>query len=235
MALPLASTLSDSISIKAKHTIIEESKSSTVVGIGPGISRNAETGQLVWELLPNLENKIIILVGAAIDSIILGLELINQKAEPSYAKDWFANNDHLLVLLLSRSQAMKLYSKVVASTEDIPFEEMASVITEQLSCFCVITSDQTIITAKDKLFLDYNNNFPKDVLAGDILNVLFGNLCSILAQNPNKPEEAILSAVYLFNKATSTAHSEIKNRALAPSDIIRFIPPTIKEIEKNFE
>ena len=77
MTLPLPETPAGSISTKAKDEIIKNSQDFDCAVIGPGLSQNAETMQLVWEIFFKIK-KPIILDADGLNAISLGFQVIKR-------------------------------------------------------------------------------------------------------------------------------------------------------------
>ncbi len=237
MTLELAETPSHSLAKKAEQMILDNARSCDVVIIGPGLSHNAETIQLIWELVFSIE-KPIILDADGLTALAKGIEVIFTRENEEFVDEYFRNRAGELIITphpgeaAKIASALKLDTKFTSSYIEKNKAEIASILAQRLHCTIVLKGhDTTIANYKGDLII---NRLGGTELAtagsGDVLSGIIG---SFVGQNPSNQFEAIATAVYLHGLSGKIAKGKIGERSLIASDIIRYLPEAIKEAENQ--
>ncbi|NIM46593.1 MAG: NAD(P)H-hydrate dehydratase [Candidatus Aenigmarchaeota archaeon] len=258
MTLPLPQTPTGSLSLKSYDQILEQVKSSDVVAIGPGLSKNSETVQLIWQLFFEIK-KPIILDAEGLGAISLGSKVIKKVKT---AKDVFSyllkrkfptvvtpHSGEMFRLLLSVDQ--KIFDKKKLSTEYIDKNklEIASKVADLFNFIVVLKGHETVIIQPSKLKQGLIGKLSRAPWTNIVVNktggpalatagtgdVLTGIIASFVAQNPKNIFEAVSTAVYLHGLAGDIAASKIGERSLVASDVIKYLPSAIKKAEEEIE
>jgi NAD(P)H-hydrate epimerase len=236
MTLALPQTHSGSLARAAKEQIAEQFRAVDLVLIGPGLSTNTETVQLIWELLPLL-NKPLVIDGDGLKALGYGIDAIRSKDGIEKVREYFANLKTKIIICAQTnniSQIMEALGeekpKCKADYINKHQGEIAEIICKKLGVTLILKGSETIIFGGKKLIInklpDYNGNiFNKEILSGIV--------SSFVAQNPTKPLEASAVAVYLDALAEKKAIAEAGTRPLVAHDIVRNLPQAIKESESQ--
>jgi hydroxyethylthiazole kinase-like uncharacterized protein yjeF len=239
MTLPLPSTPSGSIAKKAREEILEQISACDVLIIGPGLSTNAETVQLIWELVFEIE-KPIVLDADGITALAKGIEVLRSKESLEYLDEYLEKRKGELVITPHPGEAEKLIRAIKdedtfgkkhgAKYIESHKKELAPKLAEILRATIILKGHDTVISTKKGRVVVNRVGGPElgTSGSGDVLSGIVG---SFVAQNPDKIFEAICTAVYLHGKAGEIAKQKIGERSVVASDIIRYLPEAIKESE----
>jgi ADP-dependent NAD(P)H-hydrate dehydratase / NAD(P)H-hydrate epimerase len=235
MTLALPQTHSGSLAKKALEPIIGQLKSTDIVIIGPGLSTNTETVQLIWQLIREI-NKPIILDADGLKALAYGIDAIRSKEGKEGIMQFFKNLNPKLIITPHAGEASKILS-ALGSKKDISKAdyidkhktESAKTIFEAIGSLTVIKGHETTIFNGKKLIIDKIGG-PELATAGSG-DVLAGVIGSFVAQNPKKPFKATATAVYLHSLAGKIAKEHTTERSVTASDIIRYLPGAIKSSE----
>ena len=237
MTLALPETPSASLSKKSEPEIISHSKSCDVSVIGPGLSQNAETTQLLWQLVFELRIPIV-LDADGLYAITKGIEVIRKKEGVDFLTNYFQKRKNPLVLTPHQQEAANLLNSI--RTNEFPKNvsskfidehklEVAHFLSVALDTIVVIKGHDTVICEKDKNVIDKIGG-PELATAGSG-DVLSGIIGSFIGQNPKNIFEAVCTAVYLHSLSGKIARDKFTERSVIASDIIRFLPEAIKRTE----
>lgn len=235
MTLALPQTHSGSLAKKALEPIIGQLKSTDIVIIGPGLSTNTETVQLVWQLIREI-NKPIVIDADGLKALAYGIDAIRSKDGADGVASFFEKLNPKLIITPHPGEASKLLS-ALGSGKDISKAnyierhktETVKKIFEAIGALTVIKGHETTIYNGKKLIIDKIGG-PELATAGSG-DVLSGVIGSFVAQNQKKPFKAVATAVYLHSLAGRIAKEHTTERSVTASDIIRYLPEAIRASE----
>lgn len=240
MTMALPSTLSDSLSKEGHDAILEQAKSCDVSLLGPGLSTNAETVQLIWDLIFELETPIV-LDADGINALATGIEVMRKKESVEFMTDFFKKVKGCLILTPHPGEAHRIIKAVNEGGYDpkkftpkyieMHKPEIARFITEKIGCITVLKGANTVIANSERIIVNKVGG-PELATAGTG-DVLSGIIASFVAQNPKKMFEATATAVYLHGLSGSIAKEKSSERSVMASDVIRFLPEAIKRAEEH--
>jgi NAD(P)H-hydrate repair Nnr-like enzyme with NAD(P)H-hydrate dehydratase domain len=240
MMLALPQTPAGSISKKAHSLIIEQVEASSVFVIGTDISTNAETIQLIWDLIFEI-SKPIILTSEGVKSLILGINVLRSREPSEFLNEYFLKKSAGLIIVLNNgnlhalSAAMDLSDikhKMALVEKGKRLEETLAVIAATLRATIVFCESKLIIATPSGQIIINGGDSP-DIYQLKTDDIVAGVLGSFVAQNPKKTLEAIRTAIYIFGSTLSLCTEKILNRDITMSDIIRFLPEAIKKSEDS--
>lgn len=241
MTLPLPETPAKTLSKRGEKLILEQAQACDSVIIGPGLSQNAETIHLIWQLVFDIK-KPIILDADGINALANGIETIRAKEGLNFLKDYFRNRVCPLVITPHPGEALRLISaikpkelrneKVTAQAIDNDKPKYAMILSEQLNALVVLKGYQTVI-AKSPDNLIINQTGGPELATAGTGDVLAGIIGSFVGQNPNLVLEACATGVYLHGLAGEIIKKSIGERSVIASDIIRYLPEAIKKSENE--
>ncbi len=237
MTLELPETPGHSLAKKAEKPILDNARSCDVVVIGPGLSQNAETIQLVWELVFALD-KAVVLDADGLTALAKGIEVMLSKESEDYLIEYFQGKSCELIITPHPGEAARVASalgldkKFTSHYIENHKEEVGPIIAKKLSCTVVLKGhDTTIATSRGDVIINRLGG-PELATAGSG-DVLSGIIGSFVGQNPDNHLEAIATAVYLHGLAGKIAKEEIGERSVIASDIVRYLPKSIKKAEEE--
>lgn len=238
MMLPLDSTPSDSLSQKAKIKIMEQALVSDATIIGPGISENAETTHLAWELITEIKGNIIVTTDALL-AFIKGLKVMRDKEDQEYLSDYFKNRvKGKITLVLNMAELTKL-AKTLKVLESLDLKKISTAkekkdtLTEivKMTGVSLVLNDQDIIFINpQKIIITPGLSVVASAHKNEILAAI---TTSFIGQNPEKPESATTTAVYLYSTALKIAKKNISDRELVSADIVKYLPEAVREADRH--
>lgn len=239
MTLELPETPSYSLSKKAHDPILEQAKASNVSLIGPGLSTNAETIQLVWQLLFEIETPIV-LDGDGLTAFSKGIEVMRSHESLEFMEDYLKKIKNSFIITPHPGEAAKIMNaakfsnqkKVTANEIENNKEIYGPLLANELNCIVVMKGHDTVIAEPNGRVVVNMVGGPELATAG-AGDVLSGIVASFVGQNPNKQFEAICTAVYLHGLAGKIAKEKIGERSVIASDIIRYLPEAIRRSEND--
>lgn len=235
MTLALPQTHSGSLAKKALEPIIGQLKSTDIVIIGPGLSTNTETVQLVWQLIREIKKPTII-DADGLKALAYGIDAIRSKEGKDGVMQFFKKLNPKLIITPHAREASKLLAalgskKDVSKADYIETHKTEAVKTifEAIGALTVLKGHETTIYNGKKVIID---KIGEPVLAtsgsGDVLCGIIG---SFVAQNPKKTLKAVATAVFLHSLAGKIAKEHTTERSVTATDIIRYLPQAIKTSE----
>jgi NAD(P)H-hydrate epimerase len=239
MTLALPETPSKSLAKKAEDAILDNAKSCDVAVIGPGLSQNAETIHLVWQLIFELSCPFV-LDADGLSALAKGIEVMRKTENTKFMNDFFLKIKSRFVITPHPGEAARIINAM--SLEDVPKNikaeyieknksEIAEILSRNLNCVAVVKGYETAISDSSKIIIDKVGG-PELATAGSG-DVLSGIIGSFIGQNPKKIFEATAVAVYLHSLAGILAKEKFGERSIIASDIIRFLPQAIKKAESE--
>lgn len=238
LLLPLPQTPSGSLSKRAEKLILEQSKDSDIIIIGPGTSTNLETVAIIWDILQKLDKPVVICEDA-IASLIYGIKVlwkkggeesvINNFKRFSFKNFLIVNNNDLLKISAIIPKWKKIIPKITSENKKINFIEQLS---DLLKCNIIFQS-QNLIIANSKQIIITPLNIERKFNQERSINILAGIIGSFLAQNPHKQKEALATAVYIYSLSLKKTIQSLNQNKIKEKDIINAINLSIKKLEKE--
>jgi len=226
--------------VAAADEILKQAKVCDAVAIGPGISRNPETIQLVWELFLKIEKPLVVDADAIYAlsegfKLIKGLkdkkditEILGKRTYPTIITPHAGEALHLLKSINFKSK--KITSKYIDENK----KEIAKALADKLKFIVALKGHDTVIAEPEERIVINKTGGPGLATAGTG-DVLCGMITSFVAQNPKKIFEAVATAVYLHGLAGDIASQKIGERAMIASDVIKYLPAAIRQAEGEID
>lgn len=238
MTKALPSTISGSLAKRGEEEIVELAKAHDVVIMGPGLSTNAETIQLIWQLLFKIQ-KPVVLDADGLTALAKGIEVIRSKESEDFLVDYFSKINSPLIITPHPGEAARILTaakfetvkKIDANWIENHKEEAGSILSAKLGVLAVIKGHNTVITGKNKTIV--NRVGGPELSTAGTGDVLSGIIGSFIGQNQDKITEATATAVYLHGLSGTMAKKKIGERSVIASDIIRYLPEAIKRAEEE--
>lgn len=214
LTLPVSSTLEGSMSPRAAGQILSRAKDYEAMVLGPGLSRNEETGKLIQELVKKWPGNLILDAD--------GLNIIAE--DPEILKD--RPEDKTVLTPHEKEMARLLGTEEIDAEER---EEVAVIAAKDFGATVVFKGYRTVISDGDRVVIDRVGG-PELASAGTG-DVLAGLLASLWAENLDLPFESAAAAVCLHGQAGRLAKKKYGQRSVIASDLIDFLPEAIKNCQ----
>ena len=214
MTLPLAETEKQSLGEEAEETISKLMKNYSVLGIGPGISRQAETQRLVRKIIEK-SNIPLVVDADAIYALSEDPTILKKTKTP-------------LVITPHPGEIAKLINKdvdyILNNQLDITRE-----IAQKYGIVVVLKGARTIITNKEgETYINVGDN--SGMATGGSGDVLTGIICSLIAQGADNFSAAI-TGVYIHSLAGNLARDIKGERGMIAGDILSQVPQAFLSLE----
>ncbi|RCK77374.1 MAG: NAD(P)HX epimerase / NAD(P)HX dehydratase [Ignavibacteriae bacterium] len=217
MVFPLDSTKNGSLSLNSYEKIQKHLKWADVLAIGPGISTNDETAELVIKIIYEFGKKIVIDADAI---TILSNELKILKRRKSKQ----------LIITPHMGEFSRLTRSTVEEIEKNKFA-VSREFAKKFNLVLVLKGAPTItVTPDNRVYINSTGN-PGMATAGSG-DVLSGIISGLFAQGLNA-EDASIAGVYLHGLAGDIAKLNLGIKSLTATDIQKYIPDAIKLIERG--
>ena len=238
MTIPCPETADGTLSYKALNLLLEKSKYFDIVIVGPGLSKNNETGKLIQDLVAKLEKPIVLDAD--------GLNALENKT------DLFLKRKNRIILTPHEGEMARLTG---LSMEEIKKNRanIAQKFAEKWGVVVVLKGHNTIIAEPVSEF-GFRASFAKvatkvkyrepSFYAGRLVinktggsalatagtgDVLCGIIGSLWAENIDEPFESACTGVYLHGLSGDLAEKELGERSVIASDVIEYLSKVIKK------
>lgn len=213
MTLPLPETAEQTLSETALPEILDFSRKADCVAIGPGLSKNSSSRELVKKLITNLD-KLIVLDADGITALKDDISILRAAKSRIVITPHFGEMSQLVALPPVEISKIK--------------EEVAKKFTNEYNVVCVLKGYRTVVSApKEKAYVNLTGN-PGMATAG-AGDVLTGIIASFMGQGIGGFDSARLG-VYLHGLAGDFAAEEKGEVSLIASDILENLPEAIKMV-----
>jgi NAD(P)H-hydrate epimerase len=213
MTAPLPETAEGSISLKAVDSgrLAALAENKTVVALGPGIGTHAETVALVRKFVAQITKPLVIDAD--------GLNALAGSAIRTYTPN--------LVLTPHPGEMARLTGM---STADVQADRVgvARGYATGRNVTVVLKGQRTIIAFPDGRVWINPTGTPA-MATGGSGDILTGLISGLLAQFPDKAEQAIAGAVYLHGLAGELAAAELGEKSMIATDLLEFLPEAMNE------
>lgn len=180
--------------------------------LGPGLGRASETERAVLALLRDLEQP-----------VVLDADGINAV---SAHIDELDNRQGVTVLTPHEGEFARLNGSFPGDRR----EQVAEAFARRHGCVLVLKGPGTLVAGADgRLFLNTTGNC--GMAKGGSGDVLAGMILSLLGQGAG-PVEAAVCAVWLHGRAGDLAARELTAYAMAPSDLLRWLPAAFHSLDQ---
>jgi len=214
MTLPLAETEKQSLGEEAEETISKLMKNYSVLGIGPGISRELETQRLAKKIIEK-SNIPLVIDADTIYALSEDLEILERTKAP-------------LVITPHPGELAKLINKDIDYILDNQLD-ITREIAQKYGIVVVLKGARTIIANKEgEIYINVGDN--SGMATGGSGDVLTGIICSLIAQGADNFSAAI-TGVYIHSLAGYLARDIKGERGMIAGDILSQIPQAFLNLE----
>jgi NAD(P)H-hydrate epimerase len=224
MTEPLAETAEGTIALASQGAIEELAEKKTVLAIGPGISRNEETAEVVRRIVGESRTAVV-LDADGLNAFEGKAEALNRKDREGRAKDAKST----LVLTPHPGEMSRLTGMSTAAIQRDRVN-VARNFAQEHGLILVLKGDRTIVAGPDgEAWVNPTGN--PGMATGGTGDILTGILAGLLAQFPKRPFEAVIAAVYLHGLAGDVACESTGEQALVATDLIKALPRAVRRVQ----
>ncbi len=213
MTYPLPETPKGTLSLKARKDILNKVSDSDVVVLGPGLSCNPETKQLIRELIVKIK-KPMVLDADALNAVSEGVSIL-KKIKNEY------------IVTPHPGEMARLIEKKVSYVRSNR-ATIAKKFSSQYNAVVVLKGYGTVVAQKNRTYINKTGN-PGMATAGSG-DVLAGVIAGFLSQGL-KAFDAARIAVYIHGLAGDLAAKEKTEPGLIAGDILEKLPEAIKRAD----
>lgn len=215
MTEPLAETDVGSIAASAGTRVSELSKNKSVLAIGPGISRIAETSGFVRQLVRGSE------VPMVLDAD--GLNAFEGKASE------LNGNRRVLVITPHPGEMARLAGCSVAEIQKDRLG-VARQFARDHELIVVLKGHRTLVVQPDgEAWVNTTGN--PGMSTGGTGDILTGMVAAMIAQNPKQPMVAICAAVHLHGLAGDVMREIVGEYSLVATDLLQGLPEAFDRVQ----
>ena len=213
MTLPLEETDAVSLSLESKEKILSFSNKCDVVAIGPGLSRNQDTQNLVKQLLEEIE-KPIVLDADGINALEGNVDILK-------------NRTGSMVLTPHPGEMARLLGKESDEVQSSRVE-IAKNLAEVTSCVVCLKGHSTVVVNPEgRTYINDTGN--SGMATGGTGDVLTGMIASFIGQGIDDFSATVI-AVYLHGLAGDIAVEDLSPFCMTATDILDYLPEAFEKI-----
>ncbi len=219
MTEPLAETEAGTISMSARERIDELAKGKTVVAIGPGISGNPQTSEMVRELVADLRDAMVVDAD--------GLNAFDGRTEE------LNGNGRTLVITPHPGEMARLAGM---SIPDVQKDRLgvARKFAREHELIVVLKGHRTLVVRPDgEAWVNTTGN--PGMSTGGTGDILTGMVAGMIAQNPKDAFAATMAAVHLHGLAGDVMRESVGEHSLVATDLLRGLPEAFRRTQKAAE
>jgi NAD(P)H-hydrate epimerase len=216
--LPQEETPSVSIALKNKQRLLEISEQVDMVVIGPGLSLNEETQELVRQLTKEIRKPLLI-DGDGITAISEDIKLIKERQNPTILTPHLGEMSRI---------TQKSINEVVENKIPLVQKEAKS-----LNTYIVLKGAHSLIGYPDeKVFLNMSGNSGMATAgSGDVLT---GTMAAMYGLGLSL-EDAVRTGVFLHGFSGDLAAGEKGEDGITAQDILDYLPLALKRYRENHD
>lgn len=213
MTMPLKETAESTLSLNGYDRIMDLIESSTVSVVGPGISRQYETQNLVRRILQHATRPMVV-DADALFALSGHLDILQTVNCP-------------LILTPHHGEFSRLVDQSIDDIDEKRIE-LARIFAMEFGCTLVLKGAPTVIAVPEGVVYVNTTGNPGMATAGSG-DVLAGIIAGLCAQGLS-PERAALCGVFLHGKAGDRAVQRMGLYGMIASDMLQSLAETMKEM-----
>lgn len=217
MTEPLEETGEGTIAAAALGRLQGLAKNKTVLAIGPGISRNKETSDLVRELVRQAGTHMVLDAD--------GLNAFEGRAGELKA------SDHALVVTPHPGEMARLLG---CSIPEVQHDRLnvARKFAHEHNVIVVLKGHRTLVAAPDgEVWVNTTGN--PGMATGGTGDILTGMVAGFVAQNLSRILYAVIAAVHLHGLAGDVARESMGEQCLIATDLLKALPEAIRRAQAS--
>jgi len=219
MTEPLQETDAGTISMRALEYghLDELVKGKTVLAVGPGISRNAETSEFVRTVVE--KSRV---------STVLDADGLNAFEGVS---DRLKGDGRSLVITPHPGEMARLTGLSIPQVQSDRIG-VARTFAKDHGLIVVLKGHRTLIALPDgEVWINTTGN--PGMATGGTGDILTGMISGMIAQRPKRVAEAVTSAVYMHGLAGDVARETMGEQSLVATDLIEALPEAFRRIREG--
>jgi len=230
MTEPLAETTYGTIALAAQRAIEQLAENKTVLAIGPGISRNEETAEVVRAIVLGAETAVV-LDADGLNAFEGKADNLDRRDRKGDADDAKKGNRRTLVLTPHPGEMSRLTGMSTAAIQRDRVN-VAREFAQKHRLILVLKGDCTIVAGPDgETWVNPTGN--PGMATGGTGDILTGIVAGLVAQFHTRAFEAVLAAVYLHGLAGDVAGGIMGEQALVATDLITALPEAIRRVQSG--
>jgi hydroxyethylthiazole kinase-like uncharacterized protein yjeF len=221
MTEPLAETKDGTISVQAVGMGLDALLERKTLAIGPGISRNSETGDFVRTIVTRGDKQLVV-DADALNAFEGAADKLNGRGRIVVITPHPGEMSRLTGLTIAEIQANRL--------------DVARNFAREHELIVVLKGHRTLIAAPNgAVWVNPTGN--PGMATGGTGDILTGMVAGLIAQHPQHALEATALAVYLHGLAGDLASASVGENCLVATDLVRFLPQAFgqAQAQKNEE
>jgi hydroxyethylthiazole kinase-like uncharacterized protein yjeF len=208
MTDPLVETKDGTIAADASDRIKESAKGKSVLAIGPGISRDPQTAELIQSLVAVLQ------VPVVLDAD--GLNAFEGRS------DELSGKGRTLVITPHPGEMARLVRCTVADVQKDRLG-VARKFAREHELIVVLKGHRTLVVRPDgEAWVNTTGN--PGMATGGTGDILTGMVAGMIAQNPEQAFFAVLAAVHLHGLAGDVMREKVGEHSLVATDLLQGLP-----------
>jgi len=216
MTEPLAETDAGTIAAGARDRIEALAEGKSVLAVGPGISRNAQTSEVVRGLIAKLRVPIVLDAD--------GLNAFEGCA------DELNGTGRTLVITPHPGEMARLLGCTVADVQKDRLN-VARKFARDHELIVVLKGHRTLVVRPHgEAWVNTTGN--PGMSTGGTGDILTGMVAGMVAQNPKQPFEAVLAAVHLHGLAGDVMRESMGEHSLVATDLLQGLPEAFRRARK---
>ncbi len=216
MISPLDETSEGSVSLEAYEAIMEKVRWADSVAIGPGLTRDPETRELLLKLIPAI-GKPLVIDADALAAVGDNHSSVSRRKYPT-------------ILTPHAGELAIIAGKDASSLESMRVEAARNAAKTLRCIICLKGSPTVTAVSTGEAYLNSTGNPGMATIgSGDVLT----GIIACFASQHMRPDAAAYSGVFVHGLAGDVAAREMGQRSLMALDIMNHIPDALKELEKR--
>jgi NAD(P)H-hydrate epimerase len=212
MTEPLAETKAGTIATNARNRVVDLTEGKRAVAIGPGISRDPQTAELIQSLVAVLE------VPVVLDAD--GLNAFEGRS------DELSGKGRTLVITPHPGEMARLAGSTVAEVQKDRLGVARKFACEH-ELIVVLKGHRTLVVQPDgEAWVNTTGN--PGMATGGTGDILTGMVAGMIAQHPKQAFTAVLAAVYLHGLAGDVMRERVGEHSLVATDLLLGLPEGFK-------
>ena len=225
MTEPLAETAEGTVALKALQAVERLAEKKTILAVGPGISRNQETAELVRKIVSESATPIV-LDADGLNAFEGRAKDISRKKRRNRSE--IAEPAGTLVLTPHPGEMARLTGLNIHAIQRDRIN-VARDFARDYGVILVLKGDRTIVAAPDgQAWVNPTGN--PGMATGGTGDILTGIIAGMLAQYPQRAFEAVLAAVYLHGLAGDIACERVGGQSLVATDLVEALYQAFRRV-----
>ena len=217
MTEPLPETDAGTISTGARNRIEELAKGKTVLAIGPGISRDAQTAELVRSLVAKLRLPMVVDAD--------GLNAFEGRT------DELKGNGRTLVITPHPGEMARLVGCTIADVQKDRLG-VARKFAREHEVIVVLKGHRTLVVRPNgEAWVNTTGN--PGMATGGTGDILTGMVAGMMAQHSKDAFSAVLAAVHLHGLAGDVMRESVGEHSLVATDLLKGLPEAFRRTRES--